>query len=105
MTVERKSSPPMYHRRFLIGAFLLIAAAIGDSRILGPHFYPKNSGERLAVNFPATCFRDLARVEHRLVARQTRIQIFRRFVSAEDEFFKSVDGVRRAVRSRPFPPQ
>src|SRR5215831_11701030 len=105
MTVERKSSPPMYQRRCLIGAFLLTDAATGDSRMLCPHFYPKNFGECLAVNFPATCFRHLARVEHRFVARQTRIQIFRRFISAEDKLLESVDGVRRTVRRRPFPPQ
>src|SRR5262245_4655479 len=105
MTVERKSAPPMYQRRCLIGAFLLTVAATGDSRMLCPHFYPKNFGQCLAVNFPATCFRYLARVEHCFVTRQTGIQIFRRFVRAEYEFFKGVDGVWRAVRRRPFPPQ
>src|SRR4030095_4833423 len=103
MTVERKSNPPMYQRRCLIGAFLLIVAATGDSCMLCPHFYPKNFGQCLAVNFPATCFRSLARVEHRLVTRQTRIQTFRRFISAEDQFLESVDRVGGTVRRRPFP--
>src|SRR5262245_62301523 len=105
MTVERKSSPPMYQRRFLIGAFLLAEAATGDSRMLCPHFYPKNFGQCLAVNFPATCFRYLARVEQRLVTRQTRIQIFRRFISAEDQLLESVDSVRRTERRRRSPAQ
>src|SRR5262245_48245873 len=93
MTVERKSSPPMYQRRFLIGAFLLNVAATGDSRMLCPHFYPKNFGQRLAVDFlPARLWR-FARVEHGIVTRQTRIQIFRRFISAEDQLLESVDRV------------
>src|SRR5262245_10074487 len=103
MTVERKSAPPMYQRRSLIGLARFassIAAAISC-----PHFDPKNISQRLAVDFPATCFRHAAGVEHRFVARQTRIQIFRRFISAEDQLLESVNRVGGAVRSRPFPPE
>src|SRR5262245_51424397 len=103
MTVERKSAPPMYQRRSLIGLARFassIAAAISC-----PHFDPKNISQGLAVNFSATCFRHAAGVEHRFVARRASVQIFRRLVSAEDEFFKSVDRVGRTVGSRPFPPQ
>src|SRR5262249_2612167 len=105
MTVERKSSPPMYQRRCLIGVFLLTDAATGDSRMLCPHFYPKNFSQRLAVDFLPRRLWHLASVEHGFVARQTRLQIFRRLISAEDQLLESVDGVRRTVRRRPFPPQ
>src|SRR5215475_14107248 len=104
MTVERKSSPPMYQHRCLIGSFLLTVAATGDSRMLCPHFDPKNFSQSLAVNFSATRFRHAAGVEHRFVARNACVKMLRDFVSAEYQLLESVDGVRRTMLRRPFPP-